>query len=60
MEAQTAALINQQIASIHTNPPGQDDDAADEPPTVRVCLQMQQASVHLVTIPLLHMWLRCC
>lgn len=54
MEAQTAALINQQLASMHNNSPGQDDYAADEPPTVRVCLQMQQASMHLVP----SLWLR--
>jgi hypothetical protein len=42
LELQTAALINQQLASMQ---PAADpeDDMAQEAPSVRVCLQMQQA-----------------
>lgn len=50
MEQQTAALINQQLAAMHTQTldPTADDLEAQEPNSVRVCLQMQQARVHVM------------
>lgn len=48
LELQTAALINQQLASLQpaTDP---EDDMTQEAPSVRVCLQMQQARTHACT-----------
>jgi hypothetical protein len=43
VEAQATALINQQLASMF--PANPDDDLVVGPPSVRVCLQMHQASI---------------
>lgn len=48
LEAQATALINNQLASMHPAPPDPaEDDLADEPPAVRVCLTMQQVGMKL-------------